>query len=389
MDSSEAAAPAVARRCLREVHIVRGRAKRGRSSPLAPAAVNGAAAVGKVEGIRPTVAEQAAAVRVIAAIAAADKEGLEPPLMDQRAAAPKPHIVALALAIYYEQEFASEAKAKLAFGVGKGTDVGKGTAWQCTLARLFAHSPDTEAAAAICFRPKPKAAGAARTPRLVAPTQAVAHRTPPTAAPMALADADLEWQWWRRGFAAARAEQDEYVREATAAAIAAAQERAAAAERGRADAERGRADAEASLEYVVDNYMAKSDKRRRLAASRAAFEQARAERAEAACNAYEDAFDDFGYEQHSDPEIDEVLCDEREKLLDARACAMARARQPLPQQNEEEDPPWTYLFCSNWLDVLREEVARAGERAVAECERESERALSILRAAPGSAPGGA
>ena len=143
------------------------------------------------------------------------------------------------------------------------------------------------------------------------------------------------------------------------------------------------------LEHVVCKYLSVSDGERRVANIRAAHERARAEQAEAACEAYEEAFDNFCWEQHTDLEIDSVLYDEREKLFDARACAMARARQPLPQQNEEEDPPWTYLFCSNWLDVLREEVARVGERAVAECERESERALSILRAAPGSAPGGA
>ena len=282
MDSTEAAAPAVARRCLTDVRILRGRAKRGRSSPLTPAAVNGSAAVGKVEGIRPTAHEREAAEQVIAAIASTDKGGFEPPLMDQRAAAPKPHVAALALAFYFEQEFASEAKAKLAFGVGKGTDVGKGTAWQRMLARLFAHSPATEAAAAACFRPKAKAAAAAKTPRLVAPTAAVAHCTPPTAVPTALADADLEWQWWRRGFEAARAEQAKAVEEATAAAIAAAEERVAAAERMRDEAWAEQQKCEEMLEHVVHNYLSVSDRERRAAEWSAAHEHARAEQAEAA-----------------------------------------------------------------------------------------------------------
>ena len=158
----------------------------------------------KVQGVRPTFAERAAAEQVVAAIAAADKGGLDPPLIDQRAAAPKAHIVALALAIYFGQEFKSEAKAKLAFGVGKGTDVGQGTAWQRILARLFEHSPRAKAAAAACFCPVPKVAVAAKTPRLAAPTSGAAHHTPPTAlAGEPLAGSDLEWQWWRYGGGAA------------------------------------------------------------------------------------------------------------------------------------------------------------------------------------------
>ena len=197
MDSTEAATPAVARQCESEVPIQRGRAKRGRCTPLTPAAMNGAAAGGKVQGVRPTFAERAAAEQVVAAIAAADKGGLDPQLIDQRAAAPKAHIVALALAIYFGQEFKSEAKAKLAFGVGKGTDVGQGTAWQRILARLFEHSPRAKAAAAACFCPVPKVAVAAKTPRLAAPTSGAAHHTPPTAlAGEPLAGSDLEWQWW-------------------------------------------------------------------------------------------------------------------------------------------------------------------------------------------------
>ena len=116
--------------------------------------------VGVTQTVRPSVAERAAAERVIATIAVVDKSGLKPPLMDQRAAAPKPNIVALALAIYFGHDFESEAKAKCAFNVGKGTDVGKGTAWQRTLCRLFEHSPGAKAAASACFCPSPAVAKA-------------------------------------------------------------------------------------------------------------------------------------------------------------------------------------------------------------------------------------
>ena len=387
MASSEAAAPAVARRCLRERHIERGRAKRGRYSPLTPVLTKGSSAAGRVEGVRPTVDERAAAEHVIAAIATTDKGGLKPPLLDQRAAAPKPHVVALALALYFGQEFASEAKAKLAFGVGKGTDVGKGTAWQRTLARLFEHCPASEAKAAACFKLKPTAAKAAKTPLLTAPTPAVAHHTPPTA--LAGAGGDLEWQWWRRGFDAARAEQADQVQAAAAAAIAAAEERAATAERMRDQAWEEQQKCEEMLGHVVCKYLLVSDGKRRAADMSAAHERARAEQAEAACEAYEEAFDNFCWEQHTDLDIDSALYDEREKLFDARAHAMARARQRLPQQPEEsiESSPWGYLFCGDWFDVLHEETVREHEREAAERERERENALSVLRA-PGSAPGG-
>ena len=343
-----------------------------------------------MQGVRPTFAERAAAEQVVAAIAAADKGGLDPPLIDQRAAAPKAHIVALALAIYFGQEFKSEAKAKLAFGVGKGTDVGQGTAWQRILARLFEHSPSAKAAAAACFSPVPKAAVAAKTPRLAAPTSGAAHHTPPTAlAGAALAGSDLDWQWWRRGFDAARAEQAEQVREATATALAAAEEKVAAAERMRDQAWAEQQEVEEMLAHVVWEYLVKSDGRRSTAERLAERERARAEQADAACEAYERAFDEFCWEQHSDSEseIDDVLNDEREKLFDARAQAMAKARQPLAQQHIEESPPWQYLFCRDWFDVLRGEAAKMREREDAECELERERALSVLRA-PGSAPGG-
>ena len=386
MASSEAPEAGDARRCLCEMPIERGRAKRGRRMPLTTTSENGATTVGVTQTVRPSAAERVAAECVIAAIAVADKSGLKPPLMDQRAAKPKPHIVALALAIYFGQQFESEAKAKIAFNVGKGTDVGKGTAWQRTLHRLFEHEPVAKSAAAACFLPAPATAGAAKAPRLEAPASAAAH-TLAAAAPTALVHSDLEWQWWRRGFDAARAEQAEYVKDAAAAAIAAAEEKAANFERLHSEACREQAVLEMMLEHVVENYLEESDRRRSTAASRAAYDHGRAERAEAACDAYEDAFDEYGLQPHPDPEIDDVLRDEREKLLDARAHAMAKARQPLPQQVAEESLPWTYLKCGGWLDVLREETIRTREREDAECERDRERALSILRA-PGSVPGG-
>ena len=213
--------------------IERGRAKRGRRMPLTTTSENGATTVGVTQTVRPSAAERVAAECVIAAIAVADKSGLKPPLMDQRAAKPKPHIVALALAIYFGQQFESEAKAKIAFNVGKGTDVGKGTAWQHTLDRLFEHDAGAKAAAAARFMPAPAPAALAKAPRLAAPTSAcradLAHSAPAR-------DTDTEWQWWRRGFEAARAEQAEYVKSATAAAIAAAEEKVLAAKRERDEA---------------------------------------------------------------------------------------------------------------------------------------------------------
>ena len=219
--------------------------------------------------------------------------------------------------------------------------------------------------------------------------QRITHGLRRSLASEPLAGSDLEWQWWRRGFDAARAEQADQVQAASAAAIAAAEERAMAAERMRDQAWEEQQKCEEMLEHVVRKYLSVSDCERRVANIRAAHERARAEQAEAACEAYEEAFDNFCWEQHTDLEIDSALYDEREKLFDARARAMARARQPLPQQPEEpvESSPWGYLFCGDWFDVLREETVREHEREAAECERDREHALSVLRA-PGSAPGG-
>ena len=60
--------------------------------------------------------------------------------------------------------------------------------------------------------------------------------------------------------------------------------------------------------------------------------------------AYEEAFDNFCWEEHHDLEIDELLCAEREKLLDARACAMARARQPPQPEEPEQSSQWDYIY---------------------------------------------
>ena len=92
---------------------------------------------------------------------------------------------------------------------------------------------------------------------------------------------------------------------------------------------------EEMLEHVVHEYLSKSDSISRAANSRAALSSMRRLsklKQHVRPMTYEQAFDEFCWEEHPDLQIDTVLCAEREKLFDAWAHAMAKARQPLPQQ---------------------------------------------------------
>ena len=100
----------------------------------------------------------------------------------------------------------------------------------------------------------------------------ITHRLRRSLASEPLAGSDLEWQWWRRGFDAARAEQADQVQAASAAAIAAAEERATAAERMRDQAWEEQQKCEEMLEHVVRKYLSVSDGERRVANIRAAHE---------------------------------------------------------------------------------------------------------------------
>ena len=356
-----------------ELESARTGSKRARCNALAVSASNEADSAVISNADRPTATERAAAEQVVAAMRAADEGGLKPPLLASAAGPPKPHILALVLALEFGETFCSDRAAKRAFGVGKGTDI---TAWRWPLIRLFKHSPNVEAAARAGFNVAPAAGDAA-----------------PEAARLPLAVAaqpDNEALWWRRGFDAAYSEQDERederVRKATAAAITAAERRVAAAEQARdeARAETGKARGEAAklknmLRHVCHSYVFMSDSRQEDAQRDAARERARADRAEAACKAYEKTFDDWWPECYGVPEIDDAMFKEHQRMLDARARAMATARQPLPPQQQEENVPWRFLYTCNEADMLKllqREVERAAARDAEKDKCEKEQALS-------------
>ena len=69
---------------------------------------------------RPTEAERAAAVAVIKAM----RETIIP-ILSGDGGREDPKVVACALALYFEEKFASDRAAKIAFGIGPSTDVRK------------------------------------------------------------------------------------------------------------------------------------------------------------------------------------------------------------------------------------------------------------------------
>ena len=112
---------------------------------------------------------------------------------------------------------------------------------------------------------------------------------------------------------------------------------------------------------------------------KAAQECVRADRAEAACEAYEKAFSDWWPELYNDHNIDDAMFKEHQRMLDARSRAMATARQPLPPQQQEESVPWEFVYTCNeedMLQLLQREVERAFARKAENDKCESEHALS-------------
>ena len=71
--------------------------------------------------LRPTDEEERCAARILKLCKDAK---LEPPLVAP-SARPEARVIALGLAMYFGEEFASSAKAKMDFGVGPSTDVRK------------------------------------------------------------------------------------------------------------------------------------------------------------------------------------------------------------------------------------------------------------------------
>ena len=179
--------------------------KRARRTSFAPPVTLAGAAVASPKADRPTAAEAAAAAACIAAVKAADNAGLQPALLGAKADEPKPAVVACALALYFGQVFESDRKAKLAFGVGKSTDVQE--RWvEDKLPRLFKFTPEAAAAAELCFKP-------ATTPTAsVAASDAPANLLPsmPPALP-AEADTPTDQRdlWWTRGFQAGQDQRNE------------------------------------------------------------------------------------------------------------------------------------------------------------------------------------
>ena len=113
----------------------------------AVAAGGHAPAAKKVAG-RPTEDEEHAAKRIIALCR---EVALEPPLLAPKTRA-DPRVVACGLALYFGEKFASEAKAKEAFGLGASTEVRRLWA-QDKLVRLFEQRPAARKAAAVYFPP--------------------------------------------------------------------------------------------------------------------------------------------------------------------------------------------------------------------------------------------
>ena len=120
------------------------RRKRARTA----VAAGGQAPAAKNVAHRPTIDEQHAAERIIALCR---EVALEPPLVVPRTR-PEARVVACGLALYFGEKFASEAKAKEAFGVGASTEVRK--LWVADkLVRLFEAKPAAREAAAAYFAP--------------------------------------------------------------------------------------------------------------------------------------------------------------------------------------------------------------------------------------------
>ena len=120
------------------------RRKRARTA----VAAGGQAPAAKKVAVRPTEDEEHAAERIIALCR---EVALEPPLVVPRTR-PEARVVACGLALYFGEKFASEAKAKEAFGVGASTEVRK--LWVADkLVRLFEAKPAAREAAAAYFAP--------------------------------------------------------------------------------------------------------------------------------------------------------------------------------------------------------------------------------------------
>ena len=106
-------------------------------------AAAGQAPAAKKAAARPTEDEAHAAERILTLC---KEVVLEPPLVAPRTR-PETKVIACALALYFGETFASEAKAKEAFGVGLSTDVRK--LWVADkLVRLFEAKPAAREAAA-------------------------------------------------------------------------------------------------------------------------------------------------------------------------------------------------------------------------------------------------
>ena len=160
--------------------------KRARRTPFVSPLALIDATVASPKADRPTAPEAAAAAACIAAMQAADKAGLQPPLLGPKADAPKPSVVACALALYFGQTFGSDRKAKLEFGIGHSTNVKEN--WvEGKLPRLFQHSPEAATAAQSCFKPVATGAIAAVPEAVLAP---LVDSEPADAASLPLAVAD-------------------------------------------------------------------------------------------------------------------------------------------------------------------------------------------------------
>ena len=128
-----------------------GSRKSARCPPKTPSTTAVSRNYNSEDHARPTQAEREAALKIIDTI---DKSPFKSSILPPRSNKPLPNVVALALALYFGEEFDSDAKGKDLFQVGYGTDV-KGGWVDGRLPRLFEVHPDSEAAASPIFKPQP------------------------------------------------------------------------------------------------------------------------------------------------------------------------------------------------------------------------------------------
>ena len=122
-------------------------AKRARHSPKSPPTTLASRVDNSPTSARPTMAERAAAAEIITVIR---ESPIKNEFIGERARNLKEEVVALGLALYFGETFASEAQAKRDFNVGSSTEVKRDWALG-KLPLLFKHHPRAKAAAANVF----------------------------------------------------------------------------------------------------------------------------------------------------------------------------------------------------------------------------------------------